>query len=46
MNRYYQNRLFADKANLFFPAESGKKRVLLYLKVFAACANFLMAAHY
>jgi hypothetical protein len=30
----------SPEANLFFPAQSGKKRVLLYLKVCAACALF------
>jgi hypothetical protein len=35
-------RLFADKANLVFPAQSGKKRVLLYFKIFAARANVSM----
>jgi hypothetical protein len=32
------------QAKLFFPAQSGKKRVLLPLKVSAACANFLVPA--
>jgi hypothetical protein len=40
MCRSYQNQLFADKANLFFPAQSGKKRVLLSMTISAACANF------
>jgi hypothetical protein len=31
------------QANLFFPAQSGKKRVLLSLKVYAAWANFPVA---
>ena len=31
------------QANLFSPAQSGKKRVLLSMKVFPACANFLRA---
>jgi len=39
MDQHYQNRLFADKANLFLPAKSGKKRVLLWLKIFSICAN-------
>ena len=29
------------QANLFFPGQSGKKRVLLSLRISAACANFL-----
>src|SRR3990167_7742160 len=40
MCRHYQNRLFADKANLFSPAQSGEKRVLLSVIICAACANF------
>ena len=43
MRRDYQNRLFANKANLFFPAPSGKKRVLLPLKVYVARANLPVA---
>jgi hypothetical protein len=46
MRRDYQNRLFANKANLFFPASSGKKRVLLYVKIFGARANFPVTCGY
>jgi hypothetical protein len=40
MCRDYQNQLFADRRTSFFPAQSGKKRVLLSLKICMACANF------
>ncbi|MGZ8454071.1 MAG: hypothetical protein ACXWZE_18465, partial [Candidatus Binatia bacterium] len=39
MGRDYQNLLFANKANLFSPAKSGEKRVLLSRKVCDACAK-------
>jgi hypothetical protein len=41
MRRDYQNQLFANKANLFFPAPSGEKRVLLCFKICAPRANLM-----
>src|ERR1700745_431515 len=40
MCRNYQNQLFADRRTSFFPAQSGKKRVLLYFRICARRANF------
>src|ERR1700746_1155662 len=40
MCRDYQNQLFADRRTSFFPAQSGKKRVLLYFRICARRANF------
>ena len=41
MGRDYQNRLFADKANLFFPTPSEKNRALLCVKSFLHLRKFL-----
>jgi hypothetical protein len=38
MCRDYQNQLFADRRTSFFPAQSGKKRVLLCVAICAAWA--------
>ena len=40
MNPIYYKSAVRQQANLFFLAKSGKKRVLLSLKVSAACAKF------
>jgi hypothetical protein len=38
MNPILHKPAVRRQANLFFPAQSGEKRVLLYFKIFAACA--------